>query len=622
MTTGQHNAQRALGARRVIAEAHAERLLAEFHHDDADSTGQDLRLLARLWPYMRKNLALLIPAMALIPVTILAETQQPLLTKQAIDGVLDGQTSVWQDALVMYAIVVAVEFVGRFAQIYCMQLAGQRAMASLRSAVFDRAQRLEIAFYDRTPVGRILTRVTNDVDSLGELFSSGAVMAIADLLLITVIIIRMLSLDLGLSLVTFAVLPILAILVEIIRRFARRAFREIRARVAQLNAYMSEQVQGMQVVQAYGREAVSADEYRVINDAYRRGNHQAIRFDALLYSIVEAVSTICIGLVLWYAAARMAGEGQPSTEQVGTVIAFYQYIQKFFVPIRDLSSKYTIVQSSLASAERIFGFLDVHAADEPAAKGAASADLTVDPTADPVIEFDGVHFAYRPDEPVLRDLNFTVHPGEHVAIVGSTGAGKTSTISLLLRFYAHQQGTIRVGGHPIEDLRPERLRGLFSVVSQDVFLFRGDVGQNLAMGAEVDEDRAREALRRVGALELVEARGGLSAQIAERGANFSAGQRQLLAFARALYRDAPVLILDEATANIDSETEAAVQHAVGELIEGRTALVIAHRLSTIRTSDRIVVFHRGQIVEQGTHEQLLSRGQVYAHLHRLQFAGD
>lgn len=637
MTTSSHDPKRAAGVRRVIAEAHAERVLQEFHHNEPDSAGHDWGLLRRLWPYLRSNLRLLLPSMLLIPVSILANTQLPMATKQAIDGVVAGDASVWQAALLLYGGLICVEFFSTFVQMYCLQLAGQRSMAELRGVVFDKALRLRLGFFDKTPVGRILTRVTNDVDSLGELFSSGAVMAVADILLLIVIIIRMLSLDFQLSLVTFAVLPFMAFGVEFLRRFARHAFREIRARVAQLNAYLSEQVQGIQVVQAYGREAVSADEYRVINDAYRQANYEAIRYDALLFSVVEAVSTACIALVLWYAAGRLSS-AEAGAAQIGTIIAFYQYIQKFFVPIRDLSSKYTIVQSAMASAERIFGFLDSSeleaggrtkggqhsSTDDDAGEAAGAPDepgASPDLSADPVVAFEQVHFAYRPQDPVLRGLDLAVGPGEHVAIVGSTGAGKTSTISLLLRFYEHQEGRILIGGVPIEALPLPTLRGLFSVVSQDVFLFRGTVAQNLAMGSELDVERAQAALDRVGARELLGSRGGLGATVEERGGNFSAGERQLLAFARALYHDAPILILDEATANIDSESEARLQQAVEALMAGRTAIIIAHRLSTIRSADRIVVFHRGQIVEQGTHQSLLDLGQVYAHLHRLQFDG-
>lgn len=623
MTTAAHDPKRASNVRRVIAEAHAERLLREFHHGDPDSAGHDWALLRRLWPYLRSNLRLLIPSLLLIPVSIYANTQLPMMTKRAIDGVLAGNDAVWKAALGLYATLVCVEFVANFVQMYCLQLTGQRTMAELRGVVFDRALRLRLGFFDRTPVGRVLTRVTNDVDSLGELFTSGAVMAVADILLLVMVVSFMLALDLELSLVTFAVLPFLAIAVEVIRRFARRAFREIRARIAQLNAYLSEQVQGIMVVQAYGREAVSADEYRVINDAYRRANYAAIRYDALLFSMVEGVSIACVAVVLWYAAQRLT-PGEVGAAQVGTIVAFYQYIQKFFVPIRDLSSKYTIVQSALAAAERIFGFLDTDeleggAPDAAPAAPAPGGGAAPDPGVDPVVAFEDVQFGYRPGDPVLRHLNFAVHPGEHVAIVGSTGAGKTSTVSLLLRFYEHQSGRILVGGQPIEDVPLPTLRRLFAVVSQDVFLFRGSVADNLAMGRPLDAARAEHALSRVGALSLLEGRGGLQAPVLERGGNFSAGERQLLSFARALYHDAPILILDEATANIDSDSEARLQHAVEELIAGRTAIIIAHRLSTIRSADRIVVFHRGQIVEQGTHQELLDRGQVYAHLHRLQF---
>jgi ATP-binding cassette subfamily B protein len=373
-------------------------------------------------------------------------------------------------------------------------------------------------------------------------------------------------------------------------------------------------------VQAYGREAISQAEYGEINSAYRAANFRSIQLDALLFSTVETVALTCVALVLWYASVRagLLSGGASQAAYIGTAVAFYQYIQKFFVPIRDLSTKYTIIQSALASAERVFGFLSVTEVENDQQLMAAES-----PAQDaPAIEFDHVGFGYRADDPVLQDVSFRVEAGEHVALVGATGAGKSTTISLMLRLYELSQGSIRIHGRDIRALPQAELRRMFALVPQDVFLFAGSIAQNVAFSArEVDEGRVRDVLARVGALDLVERRPlGIHARVEERGSNFSAGERQLIAFARALYRDAPFLILDEATANIDTATEARLQAAVTELMRGRTAFVIAHRLSTIRQSDRILVFHRGQLAEQGSHKDLLALGQVYAHLHRLQFA--
>lgn len=602
-----------------LTAEHRARLLADFHTEGQFEPQYDLGLLKRLWPFLRRHAWLMGLSMILMPVSIGAGLQQPLATKQAVDGVVRQDPDLWQRALWLYATVVAIEFVARFIQIYAMQLAGQRIVVDLREAVHAHTQRLRVGFYDRTPVGKVLTRVTNDVDALGELFSSGAVMAVADLLMLAGIVGHMLYIDVGLTVVTVVALPPLAIAVEWVRRRARVAFRDIRARVAQLNAYLSEQVQGVQVVQAFGREDLSAAEYRAINDAYRDANYGAIRYDALLHSIVEAYATSVVALVLFYAAVRAGAlpDETQATRYLGTVVAFYLYIQQFFVPIRDLSTKYTLIQSALAAAERVFGFLDTDEVDpSPANPGPAP-----DPGHDPLIRFANVHMAYRDGEPVLSGVSFDVQKGEHVAIVGATGAGKTSTISLLLRFYELSQGQIEVGGRDIQQLERSDLRAMFAVVPQDVFLFHGTVAENVAMGPVRDAAQraaVEQALAQVGALDLLADRGGLDASVGERGGNFSAGERQLVAFARALYRDAPILILDEATANIDSETEARLQQAVQTLMRGRTAIVIAHRLSTIRQSDRILVFHRGRIVEQGPHDALLEQGQIYAHLHRLQ----
>ena len=599
-----------------------ERLLAE-PTPDTMSTSADLRLARRLWPFFRPQLRLLVWALLLIPVTAAAGLAQPYLVKRTLDSVLvERSEDLWLMVIGLFAATVLVEFVARFAQMYCMQLAGQRGMAELRRSVFGHALRTRTGYYDRTPIGRVLTRVTNDVDAIGELFSSGAVMAVADILMVVGIVAVMLWLDWRLSLIAFAVLPPLGVLVEVMRRKAREAFRDIRGRIAQLNAYLSEQVQGVQVVQAFGREAPSQAEYAAINDAYRVANHRAIQLDASLYSVVESVSIGCVALVLFYSADRVAGLDLSGAQaHIGTFAALYQCINLFFVPIRDLSQKYTIIQSSLASAERVFGFLDDGALEDHAPS--KDAGRSMDPSA-PAVAFRKVTFGYRPGEPVLRDVDFEVKRGEHVAIVGATGAGKTSTISLLLRLYDIDSGSIELSGKDQRSLSLPELRRQFALVPQDVFLFRGTLADNVALSLEgCDLARVEDCLRRVGAWDLVQRRqGGLYSRVEERGSNFSAGERQLIAFARALYVDAPLLVLDEATANIDSESEARLQAAVTELMRGRTAIVIAHRLSTIEQSDRILVFHKGRIVEQGTHRELLELGQVYAHLHRLQFDRD
>jgi ATP-binding cassette, subfamily B, multidrug efflux pump len=598
----------------------AERLLAQYHEEVA-SQGVDWKMVRDLFPFARKHGRLYVTALLLMPIGALMAVLQPRMLQKAIDATgVGGDPGVLAQVAIAYAGIVVIRFAASFCETYAMQLAGQRTMADLRGAVFAHIQKLSIRHFDRTPVGRIVTRVTNDIDSMGELFASGAVTAIGDLLLLTGVVVSMLLLDVKFSLVAFLAVPPLLFAVEYFRRQLRVAQRKIRARIASLNAFLNEQVQGIQVVQAFSRERECAEAYREINVDYRDANRKAILNDAMLFSAVDAISTIAVGLVLWYAASRLELLGDPiSAERTkGTFIAFYAYIQQFFVPVRDLSTKYTMIQSAFASAERVFGLLGVSDYDAPQAPLPLSK-----PSSDSAeVEFDHVVFRYKPTgAPVLNDVSFSIARGETVAIVGATGAGKSTVTSLVQRFYDVESGSVRVAGRDVRGYPREELRSRFAVVQQDVFLFAGDLLANVALGdARPDRVRAETALARASAAHLFEGRGGLDMRIAERGQNLSAGERQLVSFARALYRDPELLILDEATANIDSETEARLQHAVDELLAGRTAIVIAHRLSTIRRVGRILVFHHGQIVEQGSHTELLAAQGVYARLYQLQFA--
>ncbi len=580
----------------------------------------DKAALGRLLPYARRELSAFVLGFLLMPLMVAASVAQPYLVGRAINAIvalrsLDALTYV----VLLYAGCIGVEFVTRFGQVYLHQKAGFRAMAALRTDVFAHVQRLPMRYFDQTPVGRITTRVTSDIDSLGELFSSGAISAVGDILLLVSIVAMMLFIDWRLSIFAFLALPPLAIFVEVFRRYARTAFRVIRAKTAELNGYLSEQVTGVGVINGLAAEERAQREYAEMNEDYRDANHKSVKYDALLYSVVEGVAAVCVALVLWYAAVRVGAlDAESSKAYVGTVVAFYEYLNRFFLPIRDLSGKFTIIQQSMASAERVFGLLDM---PEERTEASAPRETASASEVEPHIEFDHVSFRYRSEGPmVLDDISLRIGKHERIAIVGASGSGKTTLVSLLLRLYSPLAGTIRIAGRDASTMRAEDQRASFGVVSQDVFLFSGSVLDNIALG-EATPDRARAAriLLELGATDLFEARGGLDSIIAERGTNFSAGERQLIALARVVYRNAPVLILDEATANIDAETEARVGLAVMRVLQERTAVVIAHRLSTIRDADRIIVMHKGRIVEEGTHDVLIRSGGVYARLSQLHF---
>lgn len=607
------------GAGRKDKEAsRSEQALNRFHEEARLGEVYDARMLARLWPFVRPHARYLTLSLSLLVVNALLALTRPLIMRSAFDGfdAPDGLERLTRNGVVLTAVLLCEQSLS-FPQLYSMQLAGARAMADLRLHVFTFLHTRRLAFFDRTPVGRLVTRVTNDVDAIGEMFASGALNAIGDLIRLAVIVVIMLSLDWQMSLIAFVAVPPVALGVNWTRQRIRDAFREVRSKTARMNAYLNEQVSGMAIVQAYAREERSAEDFDDINAAYRNANNRSIVFDATLDAAIEMVSSLCIATALWYAGVHSLS----SRISFGTLFAFVAYIDMFFVPIRDLSTRFTMVQSAMAGAERVFELLDNK--DEDAA---ASASEAAAPAAagDPGVAFelDSVTFGYKPSVDVLHDVSFAAKAGEKIALVGATGAGKSTVASLLLRLYDIKVGAVRVFGRDASAYPRDELRRKFAVVPQDVFLFPGSVLSNIAAG-DVAPDRARvvRALERIGAFDLFERReGGLDAPVLERGHNFSAGERQLIAFARALYRDPPILILDEATANVDSDTEARLQRALEGAMKGRTALIIAHRLSTIRAVDRIVVFHKGHVVEQGTHDDLLAAGGVYSRLYRLQFA--
>ncbi len=609
-------ASRATRARAVVAAPVGKK---SFHEEESLGEALDLELLRRLVPYVRPHARPLLASLALLPVVALLVAARPRIMQWALDeGIARRDVSVVDKAALLYLGVVALEGVLRFAQIYAMQLAGARAMADLRGQVFGFLQRAKLSYFDNQPVGRLVTRVTNDIDALGELFASGALNAIGDFVSLILIVVMMFALDWRLALIALATLPPLGLAVNWMRRRARDAFRDIRARTARLNSYMGEQVQGVAVVQAYGREDACQAEFDGENDGYRQANHRAILYDAMLDALVEGVSIVCAASVLWFVGFRGVELGV-AIVSFGTFVAFLQYLEQFFVPIRDLTARYTILQSAMAGAERVFKLLDTQGIED----APRDSGLEVAPDGDPslAIELQGLEFSYKPGVPTLRGVDLFAKEGERIAIVGATGAGKSTIASLVLRLYERDGGILRVFGRDVRAWDRAELRRKFAVVPQDVYLFAGTIASNVAVGdAEPDRAKVERALSRIGALDLFLARpGGLDAAVGERGSGLSTGERQLVAFARALYRDPPILILDEATASVDSDTESRLQRALEAVLEGRTSLVIAHRLSTIRRAHKVVVMHRGRVAEVGSHDELLARGGIYAKLYRLQF---
>jgi ATP-binding cassette subfamily B protein len=594
----------------------AEAALSRFHEESQLEQSYDVKNLGRLWPFVKPHARHLVLSICLLLVSSGLAMARPLIMRRAFDGFdsAHAQATLTQSGIILGTVLLMEQLIA-FPQMYFMQLAGARSMADLRRHVFQFLHTRRLGFFDRTPVGRLVTRVTNDVDAINEMFASGALNAIGDLTRLLAIVVIMLSLDWEMSLIAFAALPVVALFVNWTRRRIRDAFREIRSKTARMNAYLNEQISGMAVVQAYAREEASAAEFDDINTAYRNANNRSIVYDASLDAVIEMVSSVCIASVLWYVGVHALSQ----KITFGTLFAFVAYIEMFFVPIRDLSARYTLLQSAMAGAERVFELLENKDEDAPARDQIAKPSALGDETA---FELDDVSFEYKAGVPILREVSIYAKKGEKIALVGATGAGKSTIASVLLRLYDVTAGTVRVFGKDITSMGRGELRRSFAVVPQDVFLFPGTVATNIAAG-DVTPDRTQvvRALERIGALDLFEKRdGGLDAPVLERGNNFSAGERQLIAFARALYRDPPILVLDEATANVDSDTEARLQRALDAAMSGRTALIIAHRLSTIRAVDRIVVFHKGRVVEQGTHEALLAAGGLYARLHTLQFA--
>ena len=606
----------------------------------------DSRLMARLLRYLRPYKLQVAGAVALLMLASLMAVIGPYLTMIALDEAIpegDGRQLGLLAAIFMAA--TALIFVFQYVQALVTTWLGQRVMYDLRTRIFRKLQELDLSFYDRNPVGRLMTRITSDVETLNELFSSGLVTVFGDLFMLFFIVAAMLQMNTELALVTFSVLPFVAWIAFVFRSRIRSAYRDIRVRLARMNAFLQERFTGIRIVQLFNREEADLGHFKVLNDDYLAAHLRSITYYALFFPVIQLLTAVALALIIWYGGGAMI----QGAVTIGVLAAFLDYARRFFRPIQDLSEKYNLLQGAMASSERIFRLMDRESAIQDVADPAEFP-----PGAPGEIRFENVWFAYggheRPaeggggreggraregggaregtvggEEPdwVIRNLSFTVAPGEKLAIVGHTGAGKTTIINLLMRFYEIQRGRILVDGIPIEQLRMKELRDRVGLVLQDIFLFSQSVDYNVRLGSSSIEDATvTTALDAVGAAPFVERLPEGSAQeLGERGASLSVGERQLLSFARALAFDPDILVLDEATSSVDSEIEARIEEATDRLMRGRTSLVIAHRLSTVQGADRILVMHHGRLVEEGSHEELLDTDGLYRRLHELQFAG-
>ncbi len=580
--------------------------------DEILGKAYDSRLMKRLLIYVRPYRWHIAGAILLTILISALGPVRPWLTKIAVDDYIANKDAagLLRIALLLLATLIFQGLV-QYVMTYFTQWIGQRTILDIRMQVYRKLQRMSLSFFDKNPVGRLVTRVTGDVEVLNEMFSSGLVTVFADVFIIIWIMVFMFTIDWGLSLVTLSVLPLLMYATLLFRRKVRDSYRDIRFQVARLNSFTQEHVSGMATVQLFGRENDAYKKHEAINAAHTHSHVKSVFYYAVFFPAVDFLSSLAVALIVWYAGGGVIG----GVMTLGTLISFIQYTEMFFRPVRDLSEKYNIMQTAMASSERIFTLLDDDSViPEPPEEAAG-----FDPRAG--IEFRNVRFAYNGEDWVLRDVSFTIPAGKTVAIVGATGAGKSTIINLLGRLYDIQHGSILIGGVDIRSVSSRQLRRAIGVVLQDVFLFSGDIRGNITLGDErISDERVHEVSRLVGIDRFIERLpDGYATEVKERGATLSVGQKQLLAFARALAYDPSILILDEATSSVDTESEQLIQEAISRLLSGRTSIVIAHRLSTIQNADKIIVMHKGQLREQGTHQELLAADGIYKRLYMLQY---
>ena len=601
------------------------------HEDDVLGKAYDRKLMGRLLIYTRPYRALMYGAFALLCVEGGVQVVGPLLTRRVIDVAVPARDMHVVAACTAFLFLALVaEFVTSYGQTWLTSLLGQRVMRDLRMEIFEHLQRLSVSFFDRNPAGRLITRVTSDVETLNELFTSGVVSGLGDLFTLVAISAAMLIMDWRLALASFAVIPFVVMVSGLFRKGVRDTYRDIRVRLARINSFLQERLTGMRIVQLFGQEKREAQRFDELNRSHLDANLKSITIYALYFPAIELLTSIALAILIVAGASRV----HANLLSVGTVAAFLQLVRRFFQPLQDLSEKYNILQTAMASSERIFTLLDT----VPSVPDRAERTEVVKKSKGVEVAFEDVWFAYdvahlakqksgvpqeiTPVEWVLKGVSFTARPGETLALVGHTGAGKTTIVNLLMRFYDPQRGRITINGVDIRTMPLDELRSLIGYVQQDIFLFAGDIATNIRLSNPLSDDDVVKAAAKVGADRII--RGfpqGYGQVLGERGASISVGERQLLSFARAIAANAPLLLLDEATSAVDSEIEAEIHAALSVLVSGRTTIAVAHRLSTIANADMILVLHHGEVAERGTHRELLERGGLYNTLWRLQ-AGD
>ena len=586
------------------------------YEEEIAGKAYDTALLRRFARYVAPYRLSIMIVVLILPLVAACRLAQPWIIKLAIDGhITTGKLAGLEQIALGFLGILLVESLLSFLEVYLLQSVGQRVMSDMRAELYRHVMHLPVSWFDRVPTGSAVTRLTSDVEVLGEMFASGIITIIGDILLLIGIISVMLWMNLKLSLVTFTVLPVLLYVAYTFRRRMRKSFREVRARLGSLNGFLNECISGISIIQIFNRERDEERRFSILNASYRDANMPVIFWDASLYALVEALSSVAVALIIWYGG----GEIVSGAITFGVLVAFIQYIEKFFTPIRDLSAKYSVMQGAMASLERIFALLDTPSSQIP-----VSATVAAPPpqgAAPPLIEFRDVSFSYQDGNDILSGFSLVVHRGERIALVGESGGGKTTITRLLTRLYEIERGGILLQGTDIRELPLDQVRRRVGVVLQDPCLFAGSIEFNICLGDEQAQKRVRQAAAAVGADRFIDRLPNrYGEEVRERGSNFSVGEKQLLSFARAVAFDPEILVLVEATASIDSASEQMIQEGIRGMMQGRTSLVIAHRLSTIQDADRIVAIHHGIKVEEGTHEELLKTGGIYSRLHQLQFS--